>query len=82
MKKPINVFLKVFLSIILIGIFLIIVGLVAVFSGIIDTTDELNLDEYNMNLSSFVYCVDPETGEYVQYERLYADENRIWVDLE
>ena len=82
MKKPVNVFLKVFLSIVLVGIILFVVGFIAVFSGIIDTTSGLNLEEYDMDLSSFVYCVDPETGEYKQYERLYADENRIWADLE
>ena len=82
MKKPVNVFLKVFLSIVLVGIIVFVLGFIAVFSGIIDTTSELNLEEYDMDLSSFVYCVDPETGEYKQYERLYADENRIWADLE
>lgn len=82
MKKPVNVFLKVFLSIVLVGLILFVVGFIAVFSGLIDTTSGLNLEEYDMELSSFVYCVDPETGEYRQYERLYADENRIWADLE
>lgn len=82
MKKPVKVFLKVFLSIILIGIILVAGLLIAVFSGLIDTTDALNLDEYNLDLSSYVYCVDPETGEYVEYERLYAEENRVWADLE
>ena len=82
MKKPVNVFLKVFLSIILIGIIVIAGFTIAVFSGLIDTTDSLNLDEYNLDLSSYVYCVDPETDEYVEYERLYADENRVWADLE
>lgn len=81
MKKPVNVFLKVFLSIVLVGLILFVVGFIAVFSGLIDTTGDLNLEEYDMDLSSFVYCVDPETGEYKQFERLYADENRIWADL-
>ncbi len=82
MKKPLNTFLKVFLSIILIGV-LVLTGLViGVFSGIIDTTKSLNIDEYNLDLSSYVYCIDSETGEYVEYERLYADENRVWADLD
>ena len=25
--------------------------------------------------------MDPDTGEYEEYEHLYADENRVWVDL-
>ena len=82
MKKPLKVFLKVFLSIVLIGVFVVGVGFFAVFSGLIDTTTDLNLDDYDMDLSSFVYCQDPDTGEYSEYERLYADENRVWADLE
>ncbi len=82
MKKPVKIFLKVFLSIVLIGIIIAAALLIAVFSGLIDTTNSLNLDEYNLDLSSYVYCVDPETGEYKEYERLYADENRVWADLD
>lgn len=82
MKVSVKVFLKVFLSVVLIGTIIITGGLIAVFSGIIDTTSSLNLDEYNLDLSSFVYCVDPKSGEYVEYERLYAEENRSWADLD
>ena len=82
MKKPVKTFLKVFLSIILIGI-LVIVGLtIGIFSGLIDTTKNLNLDEYSLDLSSYVYYYDSDVNEYVDYERLYADENRVWVNLE
>lgn len=82
MNRSVKVFLKVFLSVILVGIIVAGVAFLAVFSGIIDTTSGLNLDEYDMDLSSYVYCIDPETGEYTEYERLYAEENRIWADLE
>ncbi len=82
MNKPIKIFLKVFLSIILVGIFVLIGLVVGVFSGLIDITKSLNIDEYNLDLSSYVYCVDPQTNEYVEYERLYADENRVWVNLD
>ncbi len=81
-KKPMTTFLKVFLSIILVGVVVIGITAIGLFSGLIDTTASLNLDEYNLNLSSFVYCEDPKTGEFVKYERLYAEENRIWADLE
>jgi len=82
MKKPVNTFLKVFLSIILIGIILVVGFFAVLFSGIIDTTSSLNIEELSLDLSTYVYCIDPETGEYDEYERLYADENRSWVDLE
>ena len=41
----------------------------------------MNLDEYNLDLSSYVYCIDPETDEFAEYERLYAEENRVWAYL-
>lgn len=82
MKKPVNTFLKVFLSIILIGIILVVGVSTAFLFGIIDTTSSLNIDEISLDLSSYVYCIDPKTGEYDEYERLYADENRSWADLE
>ena len=52
MNRPVKVFLKVFLSVILVGIILAGIAFLAVFSGIIDTTSDLNLDEYDMDLSS------------------------------
>ena len=32
-----------------------------------------------LNLTSFVYVVDPETGEEIVLEQLYDTENRVWV---
>lgn len=82
MNKPMKTFLKVFLSVILVGVIVLALLFVALFSGVIDTTASLNLDEYNLNLSSFVYCEDPKSGDFVEYEQLYAEENRIWADLD
>lgn len=44
-----------------------------------DFADSFN--KYGMSLSSMVYYTDDE-GNLVPYERLIADENRIWVDFE
>ncbi len=46
--------------------------------------DETNLTLTNLQLSltTIIYCQDPVTGEYQEYQRLGGDENRIWVDLE
>lgn len=41
----------------------------------------IDLDARSLNLSSFVYVQDPETGEFYEYETLYGTENRVWVDL-
>ena len=50
--------------------------------GFIDNSMELIADEYNMDFTSIVYCVDEKTGEPVEVDRLYSEQNRIWVDLE
>lgn len=83
MKKPVKIFLKVFLSIILIFVIFIVGCAVAIFSGCAGNTDELNLSDVDLNikLSSYVYCVDPETGEYVEYERIYGD-GSVWAELD
>ncbi|MBZ4646798.1 MAG: penicillin-binding protein family [Clostridia bacterium] len=49
--------------------------------GYIDTTKELNIDELKLNFTSFVYYIDPKTGEAKELERLYGEENRVWVDI-
>ena len=76
--------LKVFLSLMLIFFVAGIIVCFNVFSYIIKLSNEpsgIDLDARSLNLSSFVYVQDPETGEFYEYETLYGTENRVWVDL-
>lgn len=84
MKKPVKIFLKVFLSIILIFVIFVAGCAIAIFSGCAGNLDALNIEDIDLslNLSSYVYCIDPDTGEYVEFERLYGEDNRVWADLE
>jgi len=50
--------------------------------GFIDNSTDLIAQEYNLDFSSVVYYIDEETGQPMEYERLYAEQNRVWVDLE
>ena len=43
---------------------------------------EVYLDEFESQVSTELYYQDPDTQEWVMYQTLYMDENRIWVDLE
>ena len=43
---------------------------------------EIYLDSYRLNLTSFMYYVDPETGKEVELNSLHGLEDRVWVDLE
>ena len=44
-----------------------------------ETANELN-SNLGLNLNSFIYAEDPNTGEYVIYETLSGNESREWVD--
>ena len=83
-KRPVKVFLKVFLSIILIFFVLILGFMVALYSGCVGNLDELHLDDVDLSLklSSYVYNLDSKTGEFVEYERIYGEDNRVWADFE
>ncbi len=50
--------------------------------GFIDNSTDLIAQEYNLDFTSVVYYIDEETGQPVELERLYAEQNRVWVDLE
>lgn len=43
---------------------------------------EIYLDSYRLNLTSFIYYTDPDTGEEVELSSLHGMEDRVWVDLE
>ncbi|MBQ4577898.1 MAG: PBP1A family penicillin-binding protein [Clostridia bacterium] len=43
---------------------------------------EIYLDSYRLNLTSFIYYLDPETGNEVELNKLHGMEDRVWVDLE
>lgn len=43
---------------------------------------DVDLDSVRLNLTSFIYYADPETGEEKELETLYGDQNRVWVDID
>ena len=47
--------------------------------GFVEGTELLEIDSMRLNLTTFVYAEDSATGEMVEVEQLYDDENRIWV---
>ncbi|MBQ3532551.1 MAG: transglycosylase domain-containing protein [Oscillospiraceae bacterium] len=87
-KKKRRIFLKILAAI---GT-LILVGAMAaaifvnIFLKYIDTTMrghvEVDLTEYTQEVSTELYYQDPDTEEWVMYQTLFANENRIWVESE
>lgn len=45
-------------------------------------TLEVRAEDYTMALSSVVYYQDRESGEWVEFQKVHGQENRIWVDIE
>ncbi len=50
--------------------------------GFIDNSTDLIAQEYNLDFTSVVYYIDEATNQPVEYDRVYAEQNRVWVDLE
>lgn len=75
--------LKTFLTLMLV---FFIAGVVVCFNVLIyimnlaSQPSGIDLDARALNLSSFVYVQNPETGEFEEYQTLYGTENRVWVD--
>ncbi len=75
-----NIFLTIFLIILFGGV--IGGGIVAgALFGYMETVEPIEMENMKLNFTSFIYGSNSE-GEIVELERLYDDENRIWVDLD
>ncbi|MCF0124047.1 MAG: PBP1A family penicillin-binding protein [Ruminiclostridium sp.] len=76
---------KIFITIVL--VFVITMAMLACMAAayiknVILPEADLKLDEYNPNLTSAMYYKDPATGNYVEMQALYGEENRVWVNIE
>ena len=71
-------------------IFLILVLTIGMFAGIfliyvnkaLKGNTEVNMAEYNLDVSTELYCKNADTGEWEMYQTLYGDKNRIWVSYD
>ncbi len=76
---------KVLLSIMLIGIITgcLVIGAFAVYVfNYVDDKVYEDLDEMSLGFTTTIYSLDEETGEYVEFQRLHGEENRIWVEFD
>ena len=49
----------------------------------VDTEAEgIMLENLPYSYTTIIYAPDSETGEYVEAQRIHAEENRIWVDID
>ena len=82
MKQFSKTFFRVFIIITLI-LSIISVGVLAgALFGYMKTNDIFDFSSLKMNFSSIVVYKDEANNKYSEFEKLYGDENRIWVDIE
>lgn len=76
---------KLLVTVIMVCIFAGIILTVSAVSYIIGIANEplgIDLEAKSLNLTSFIYCENPETGKFEEYQTLYDTENRVWVDFD
>ena len=75
-------FLKLFLTVMLVGIITVslVAGTFLVYAfTMIDGTMDVNLNDLELNFTTTIYVEDNNSGEWVEYQRLHGEFNRIWV---
>lgn len=75
-------FLKIFLTVMLVGIITvsIVAGTFLVYAfTMVDGTMEVDLNDLELNFTTTIYVQDKASNEWVEYQRLHGEFNRIWV---
>jgi len=75
-------FLKMFLTVMLVGIITvsIVAGSFLVYAfTMVDGTMDVDLNDLELNFTTAIYVEDKASGEFVEYQRLHGEFNRIWV---
>ena len=75
-------FLKIFLTVMLVGIITVslVAGSFLVYAfTMVDGTMDVNLNDLELNFTTTIYVEDKASGEWVEYQRLHGEYNRIWV---
>lgn len=73
-------FLTLFLIFVLTGC-IVAASLTIYILNFVDTEADLEIDKESLNYTSIVYGLD-KNGEFTESERIWAGENRIWVDYD
>ena len=76
-----RIILSIFLIFVITGC--LIVGTFAVYVfGFVDDTLDDDLNELKMDFTTTLYVKSGDTGEYVEYQRLHGEQNRIWISID
>ncbi len=75
-------FIKMFLTVMLVGIITvsIVAGTFLVYAfTMVDGTIDYDLNDLELNFTTTIYVEDKNSNEWVEYQRLHGEFNRIWV---
>jgi len=75
---------KVLVTFIMVGVItgsIVAVVLSIAVLRLIDTSQIVKIEKEDLSYTSILYVEDFETGDWVEYQRLVGEENRIWVDI-
>lgn len=78
-------FLKMFLTVMLVGIITvsIVAGTFLIYAfTMVDGTVDYDLNDLELNFTTAIYVEDKASGEWVEYQRLHGEFNRIWVSYD
>ncbi len=84
-KKGRQRILKISLTCLLVGIitFSIVIGSFLLYAfTMVDGTMDVDLNDLKLNFTTTIYVNDRDTGEWVEYQRLHGEYNRIWVSYD
>ena len=77
-----RVVLSTFLVVVITGCIVITALTVYVMKFMDDDTGGIDLSNPSLAFTTILYSTDYENNEYVEMQRLYEDENRVWVGIE
>jgi penicillin-binding protein 1A len=60
----------------------VIIGALTIYVNKVDKPVSLDLNREKLDYTSIIYATDPKTNKTFELQRLYRDQNRIWVKLE
>ncbi len=78
-------FFKVFGTILMIGLVtgVMLACIFAIYvKNYINTDIGVNVDDFTLDQTSFIYTYDKTVGDYVATNEIYSSENRVWVSYE
>ena len=81
-KRGKQQFLKLFLTVMLVGIITVslVAGSFLVYAfTMVDGTMDVDLNDLELNFTTTIYVNDKSSGEWVEYQRLHGEFNRIWM---